>query len=88
MWFMLRAREAGTSRHRLVGKDRLVTKWLHAIIIDDQAGAEEYARWLIKENAGSQGIDSVQVIDAHRRGAKPVTVIAADTGSPDALPRR
>jgi hypothetical protein len=79
MSFMLRARRTGAKRHRLVGNDRLVVNWIHAIMIGEQSRAEEYAGWLIEHNAGPEGFDSVQVIDAHRRHAKPLAVVTSAT---------
>lgn len=77
MSFMLRARRTGTTRHRLVGTDRLAVNWVHAIMIEEQSRAEEYAGWLLDHNPGPDGFDSVQVIDAHRRHAKPLAVVTS-----------
>lgn len=81
MSFMLRARETGAPRHRLVGSKGLVDKWVHAITIAERSRAEEYACWLLEHNRGPNGLDSIQVIDAHKRRAKPVAVFAAAAGS-------
>jgi hypothetical protein len=80
MSFMLRARRTGATRHRLVGNDRLVVNWVHAIMIQEQSRAEEYAGWLLDHNPGPDGFDSVQVIHAYRRHAKPVTGLTAAAG--------
>ena len=87
MSFMLRARTAGSARHELVGSDSLVNRRLHAIMIGDRETAEEYARWLLRENAGPEGFDSVQVNPAGPQGAKPVAVFAAADASPPEEPR-
>jgi N-6 DNA methylase len=77
MSFMLRARKTGASRHRLVGNNGLVDKWVHAITIAERPRAEEYACWLLEHNRGPNGLDSVQVIDAHKRRAKPLAVFGS-----------
>jgi hypothetical protein len=77
MSFMLRARRTGTPRHRVVGNDRLVVNWIHAIMIEEQPRAEEYAGWLLEHNPGPEGFDSVHVIDAHRLHAKPLVVMTS-----------
>jgi hypothetical protein len=82
MSFMLRARQTGATRHRPVGKDRLVDRWIHAIMTAERAVAEEYARWLLEQNSGPDGSDSVQVIDACRRGRRPVAVLTASDIAP------
>jgi hypothetical protein len=84
--FMLRARQTGSTSHQLVGHDRLVNRRLHAITLEHRERAEDYARRLLKENAGADGLDSVQVIPAFPQGAKPVVVITATDMSTDDKP--
>lgn len=62
---MVRLREAGARRHRGLGRDNLTDKWMHVLMFESMAEAEEAARWMLDNNRDS--LDSAQVIDAHSR---------------------
>lgn len=61
MSYMVRLREQGELRHKLLGDKRLTSRRVRARTFTEKKDAEDSANWMLPNN---EELDSAQVIDA------------------------